>query len=97
MSIPSIDPIKDLPGVRVSVPPLEYLGSISRAIDEFKAASLKGKSGGLLVVTTINQQGAVNANLAIVRKNDDFIFWIGKEGSWGEPWAGGFAWRHTWD
>jgi hypothetical protein len=87
-----------LPGVQMAAPPVEYLGSIAQAIDKFAAGKKPGE-GGVVGVAVVRTDGTINVNLAVVHKFTDHISvlgWVGKEGSWGEPWEAGFAWKTEW-
>ena len=107
-NVPEIPVAEGLPanmptiGVQQVLPPAEYFGSLSRAIEHFSAATLQpGDRGGLVSVATIRPDGSRVFNLAIVQKTGkkgEIVGWVGK--TWGAPlangWETGIAWRQRW-
>lgn len=85
-------------GVQTIGPPEHVLGPITAAINDY-TKDLKAGQGGIIGVSTVRTDGAINVNLAVVHKFTDHVSilgWVGKEGSWGEPWEAGFAWKAEW-
>lgn len=90
--------VTDVRGVQMEGPPETVLGPITEAINRF-TKDLGPGQGGLVGVSTIKTDGTLNVNLAVVHKftdNVSILGWVGKEGSWGEPWEAGFAWKAEW-
>lgn len=100
--IPVAAALTSLPGIQMVHPPAEYFGSLSQAIEQFAAVTLRPEDrGGLVGIVTRRPDGSKIANAAIVQRIGDrgeIVGWLGK--TWGAPaangWETGLAWRQRW-
>lgn len=106
MSIPvTAGPPSNLPGVALSVPPLEYLVDLSAAVSKFVDATIRPTdNGGFVGVAMQRPDGTINVNLAVVQRlpgehTGTIVGWVGTEKSWGKPLTNfnwGLAWQARW-